>query len=410
MIDLHYWTTPNGHKSTASLEERDRPRPIVLSHIAGRVFPTALFLFAMAGMSGCDKKKVPPQMPPPEVSVIKLNAAPVTVYEEFAAQTEAVDTVEIRSRVSGILERQGGGDGARVKKGDLLFVIDRQPFVAALTQANANLAQAQALHVNSKQNLERAQPLFADKAISKQELDAAVAKEAADAAGVESARAQVVQASLNLGYTTLRAPRDGVMSRALVKQGGLVNASSTLLNTIYSEDPIYVNFTISDRELAELGQRLKSYAALGKDKESVFRLRLADGSDYPYGGKLDFLDVAFDSRTGTLPVRISVPNPEHALKSGQFVRVTLPAFDRQDAILVPQKAVLELQGKQSVFVVGPDNKVAPRDITARKRIANDWIVERGLSAGEVVVVEGIPKIRPGITVKPVMADAGQKPG
>ncbi|BBJ00362.1 hemolysin D [Ferrigenium kumadai] len=380
-----------------------------MSHIVmvGRGCLAVLLLLAMAG---CNNKNAPPQPPPPEVSVLKLKAGPVTVYEEFAAQTEAVDTVEIRARVSGILERQGVADGARVKKGDLLFVIDQQPFIAALTQARANLAQAQASHVNSKQNLERALPLFADKAVSKQELDAAIAKEAADAASIESAKAQVEQASLNLGYTTLRAPRDGVMSKALVKQGGLVNASTTLLNTLYSEDPVYVNFTISDRELGELDKRLKSYAEQGKEKESVFRLKLADGGDYKYGGKLDFLDAAFDPKTGTLQVRISVPNPEHTLKSGQFVRVTLPAFDRPDAIRVPQKAVLELQGNQSVFVVGPDNKVVPRDITAKKRIDNDWIVERGLNAGELVVVEGIPKIRPGLTVKPVTVTTGQNHG
>ena len=364
-----------------------------------------LFLLAM---SGCDKKNTPPPMQPPEVSVVKLTVAPITVFEEFSAQTEAVDTVEIRARVSGILERQEFADGTRVRKGDRLFVIDRQPFIAALAQSNANLAQAQASHLNSKQNLERAQPLFADKAISKQELDAAIAREAADAASIESARAQVEQARLNLGYTTLRAPRDGVMSKALIKQGGLVNASTTLLNTLYSEDPIYVNFTVSDQKLGELGKRLKSDAQ--QENEGAFKLKLVDGSDYQYGGKLDFLDAAFDARTGTMQVRIAVPNPEHALKPGQFVRVILPAFEKADALRVPQKAVLELQGNQSVYVVGPDNKVAPRDIAARRRVGNDWIVERGLNAGETVVVEGIPKIRPGMTVKPVMVAANPNPG
>ena len=383
-----------------------------MSYIAiiGRGGLAVLFLLLVAGMSGCNKKDVPPQMPPPEVMVIKLNAAPVTVFEEFSAQTEAVDTVEIRARVSGVLERQGALDGARVKKGELLFVIDQQPFLAALTQSRANLAQAQASYLNSKQNLERALPLFADQAISKQELDAATAREAADAASIGALSAQVEQARLNLGYTTLRAPRDGVMSRALVKQGGLVNASTTLLNTLYSEDPIYVNFTISDQKLGELSKRLRSYAKKGREKDAVFRLKLVDGSDYQYGGRLNFMDAAFDPRTDTLQVRVSVPNPEQSLKSGQYLRVILPASDKPDAIRVPQKAVLELQGNQSVFVVGADNKVVSRDITAKVRVDNDWIVERGLKAGEQVVVEGIPKIRPGITVKPVMAATSQSHG
>lgn len=378
---------------------------IVRMKSASRVL---LFFLLAAGLSGCNKKNVPPRMPPPEVSVIKLNATPVTMYEEFSAQTEAVDTVEIRARVSGVLERQGAVDGARVKKDQLLFVIDQQPFIAALAQSRANLAQAEASYLNSKQNLERAQPLSADKAISRQELDAATAREAADAASVEAARAQLQQAELNLGYTRLRAPRDGVMSRALVKQGGLVNASTTLLNTLYSEDPIYVNFTISDQKLSELGKRLKSYATDGQ--EAVFRLKLVDGSDYQYGGKLNFLDAAFDPRTGTLPVRISIPNPQSSLKSGQFVRVTLPAFDKPDAIRVPQKAVLELQGHQSVFVVGADNKIASRDITAKMRIDHDWIVESGLRAGELVVVAGLMKIKPGMMVKPVLLASSQNHG
>lgn len=355
-----------------------------------------------ASASGCGKKNVPPRPPPPEVSVIRLQAAPVTVFEAFAAQTEAVDTVEIRSRVSGLLERQGAPDGARVKKGELLFVIDRQPFVADEARARANLAQAEASHLNSRQNLERARPLFDDNAISRQELDAFVAKEAADAASVEAFSAELEQARLNLDYATLRAPRDGVMSRAEVKRGSLVNASTTLLNTLYSEDPIYVNFTISDQKLSELGKRFKSYA---QGEHAVFRLKLIDGSDYRHAGKLDFMDAAFDPKAGTMRVRISVPNPERTLKPGQFVRVILPASDIADAIRVPQRAVQELQGKQSVFVVGAGNKVESRDIVAGTRIDNDWIVKGGLKPGEMLVVEGIPKIRPGIEVKPAVIES-----
>ncbi len=372
-----------------------------------RVSLLILLLTTMAGAASCNKRNVPPQMPPPEVSVIKVSSAPVTIFEEFTAQTEAVDTVEIRARVGGILERQGFVDGARVKKNDLLFVIDQQPFVAALTQAKANLALAEASHLNSKQNLERAQPLFADKAISKQELDSDVAKEASDAASVEAAKAQVEQARLNLDYTTLRAPREGVMSKALVKRGGLVNAATTLLDTLYSEDPMYVNFTISDQQAGELGKTLKSLADKGQESAAVFKLKLVDGSDYQYPGKLNFMDAAFDPKTGTQQVRLTVPNPEHALKSGQFVRVVLPAFEMPQAIRVPQKAVLELQGHRSVFVVGTDNMANQRDIIANRRIGNDWIVEHGLNAGDRVIVEGIPKVRPGIAVKPGMAEPEQ---
>ncbi|HXU93363.1 MAG TPA: efflux RND transporter periplasmic adaptor subunit [Gallionella sp.] len=383
-----------------------------MSHIArmdkGRL--ALLMLAGLSGLAGCNKSGAPPQMQPPEISVMKVSAAPVTVFEEFTAQTEAVDTVEIRARVGGILERQGFADGAHVKKGDLLFVIDQQPFIAALTQAKANLALAEASALNSRQNLERAKPLFADHAISKQELDAAVAKDAADAAAVEAAKAQLEQARLNLDYTTLRAPRDGVMSKALVKRGGLVNASTTLLDTLYSEDPIYVNFTLSDQKAAELDKSLKSFAAKGQETDTVFKLKLVDGSDYRHGGKLDFMDAAFDPRTGTQQVRISVPNPERTLKSGQFVHVTLPAFEVPQAIRVPQRAVLEMQGNRMVFVIGADNKAVPRDIVAMRRIGNEWIVEHGLSPGERIVVEGMSKIRPGSLVKPTEAGPAKSPG
>jgi membrane fusion protein (multidrug efflux system) len=364
----------------------------------------------LALMAGCGQKGPPPAPPPAEVTVIKAAPAPVTLYEDYVAQTEAVDTVEIRSRVNGILERQGYVDGERVKGGHLLFVIDRQPYLVALAQAKANLGQAQAALVNSRQNLARARPLLEDQAISKQELDAFIAKEAADAATVDAAQAQVRAAELNLDYTAITAPRDGTVSKALVKPGGLVNASSTLLTTLYSLDPINVSFTLPEQRLLELGTNLKVSGGAG-DKSAVnFRLKRSDGSDYKYPGRLMFLDAAIDPRTGTLQARLTVPNTEHELRPGQFMRVVMPARESRDAILVPQRAVQEIQGKQSVMVVGAENKVAPRDIVARNRVGSDWIVDSGLNAGDLVIVDGISKVRPGAQVKPVFAAPPAKPG
>lgn len=192
----------------------------IIQTILSRRRELALLWFLMSGLWACTQKSAPPQMPPPEVSVVKVAATPVTLFEEYVAQTEAVDTVEIRARVGGILERQAFVDGASVKKGDLLFVIDQQPYITGLAQAKAAVAQAQASYVNSKQNLARVRPLLADQAVSQQDVDAAVAKEAADGATMEAAKAQVKQAELNLDYTTIRAPRDGVISKALIKPGG----------------------------------------------------------------------------------------------------------------------------------------------------------------------------------------------
>ena len=368
------------------------------------LFALAAILLALAVCSGKNGNVGPP---PPEVGVIETVARPVTVYEEYVAQTEAVDTVEIRARVGGILERQAYVDGAKVKKGDLLFVIDPQPFVAALVQAKAALALAQANHVNSRQALERIRPLLADQAISQQDLDAAIAREGVDAANVEAAKAQVRTAELNLDYATIRASRDGVISKALIKPGGLVNASTTLLTTLYSVDPIYVNFAVSEQKLLELQKRSNNSLGKEKGKSPPYKLKLVDGSDYKFSGRLNFVDAAVDPKSGTLQVRLLVPNPDGVLRAGQFVRVIVSASENPNAIRLPQQAVQEMQGKRSVFVVDGDNKVAFREIVANTRLDNDWVVEGGLKPGETVIVEGTNKVRPGMPVKPVPANDGK---
>jgi membrane fusion protein (multidrug efflux system) len=370
----------------------------------------SMLLVMVSALCACSQKNSAapaPSAPPPAVSVINVGTAAVVLSEEYAAQTEAVGAVEIRSRVGGTLERQIFSDGAVVKRGGLLFVIDPQPYITMLAQAKAGLGQAQASHLNSRQNLARLRPLLADQAISQQDLDAAIAKERADAALVEAGRAQVQQAQLNLGYTSIRSPRDGVASKALIKPGGLVNASTTLLTTVYPLGPIYVNFTISEQKLVQLQKLFDPRDS--NNRTPRFKLKLIDGSEYRYGGTLDFVDAAVDPKSGTLQVRISVPNPEGALRSGQFVRVIVPAQENPKAIVVPQKAVQELQGKHSVYVVGADNKVIYRDVKVTSRVGSDWVVESGLTPGELVVVEGMSKIKPGMQVKPIL-QAQQKSG
>ncbi len=365
----------------------------------------AILSVMFAALCACTQKdnEAPPPTPPPEVTVIKVVPVPLTLSESYAAQTEAVGAVEIRSRVGGTLERQAFNDGAAVKAGDLLFVIDQQPFATALAQAKATLGQAQASYLNSRQNLARLRPLAASSAISRQELDTAIARERADAALVESGKAQVRQAQLNLGYTHIRSPRDGTASKALIKPGGLVNASETLLTTVYPSGRIYVNFTISEQTLVQLKTLFDP--RVPESRTARFRLKLIDGSDYPHGGTLDFVDAAVDPKSGTLQVRISVPNPQGTLRSGQFVHVIVPKPEDPNAILIPQQAVQELQGKHSVFVVGQDNSASYRDISVSTRVGNNWVVDRGLAPGELVVVEGVSKIRPGMQVRPTLRAA-----
>lgn len=347
---------------------------------------------------GCSGKSSAPAAQPLEVGVIKVTPQAVEVQEDYPGQTEAIDTVEIRARVGGILERQAYGDGASVKKGDLLFVIDPQPYIAALASAKAALAQAQANHVNSKQALDRAKPLFDEQAISQQDLDSAVATEAANAAAVDAAQAQVQTAQLNLGYTTIRASRDGVVSKALFKPGSLVDASTSLLTTLYSVDPIYVNFTIGEQKLYDLKNQLHDNAGL---RNAKFGVKLVDGSEYEFKGKLDFVDAAVSPDTGTLQLRLTLSNSKHALRAGEFVRVMLPAIKRADGLLVPQQAVQEMQGNRSVYVVDSDGKAAYRAITTSARLGTNWLVDSGLEAGDTVIVEGTSKVHPGTAVKPV---------
>lgn len=371
----------------------------------GACLKAGAFALVALAVAGCNGKSGPPAFPPPEVSVIKVATEPVTVYEEYVGQTEAVDTVEIRARVSGVLQRQAFEDGGRVAAGAVLFVIDQQPYIAALEQSKAALALAQAQHLNSKQQLERVRPLAKERALSQQDLDSAVAKEAIDAANEAAARAQVRTAELNLEYTTIRAPRDGVISKALIKSGGLVNASTTLLTTLYSVTPIYVNFTISELKLLELQRQLKRNPNDDKSRLPALRLRLVDGSEYSLPGRINFVDTAVDPKSGTLQVRLQVPNPTGLLRAGQLVRVIMPSLAPREVFRIPQQAVQEMQGKRSVLVVDAESKAQYREVVANSRSGNDWIVEGGLQPGEMVIVEGTGKARPGAPVKPNVVTA-----
>jgi len=364
----------------------------------GLIGRCALALGVAVALGGCKGEARTQAPPPPEVSVIQVTPGPVTVYNEYVAQTQAPDTIEIRAQVTGLLARQAFVDGARVKKGDLLYLIDPRPFDAQAAQAKAGLAQAEANLANARQTLARNGRLIAEKAVSQQDYDTAVAQERSGTALVEAQRALLRNALLNLEFATIRASRDGVMSNSLVKPGALITAQQTLLNTLYSSDPIYVYFTISEDRALQLQKAMQR-----PDQSTPFRIRLADGTDYPHAGRLDFVDATIDPKNGTLQARISVPNSERLLRPGLFVRVVVAAYDSPSAIRIPQQAVQELQGLKSVYVVGAGDKVESRQILAGYRLDNDWVVASGLAPGERVVVEGIGKLRPGAPVKPVAA-------
>src|SRR5260221_2354392 len=370
-------------------------------HQLGLVARWALTLSVSAlVLSGCKGNAQPQGPPPTEVSVIDVKPRPVTVYDEYVAQTQAPDTIEIRCQVTGLLERQTFVDGARVKKGDILYVIDQRPFEAQLSQAKASLAQAEANLVNAQQNLARNSRLIAQKAVSQQDYDTAVAQERASTALVEAQRALLRNVELNLEFATIRASRDGFMSSSQVKPGSLITAQQTLLNTLYSSDPMWVYLTVSEDRLLQLQKAVQR-----PDQKTPFHIRLADGTDYAFTGRLSFVDAAMDPKSGTLQVRVSVSNPDRLLRPGPFVRVSVAAFVRPSAIRIPQQAVQELQGLKSVYVVAAGDKAEPRQIVAGYRVGNDWVVSSGLAPGDRVVVEGLGKLRPGAPVKPVVTPA-----
>ena len=365
-----------------------------------------LALLAAAAATGC-KGKQPPKPPPPEVSVIRVAAAPVTVYHEYVGQTLAPSTIEIRAQVTGLLERQAFADGARVNRGDLLYVIDARPYLAQLDQARANLAQAQANLANAQLTLERYARLIAQHAVSQQDYDNAVAQEKAGRANVDAQRALVRDAELNVGYTRLRAPGEGFMSNSLVRPGSLITAQQTLLDTLYSSDPMWVAFTLSEDRFLEVQKRLQRPPGEQPDQAPPFYIKLADGTDYKLPAKLNFVDAALDQRSGTLQVRVSVPNPQRVLRPNLFVRVVVPSYQDPNAIRIPQQAVQELQGLKSVYVVDANNTAQIRQIVASYRTGGDWVVQSGLQPGEIVVVEGAGKVKPGVPIKPVLAQQQQ---
>ncbi len=337
---------------------------------------------------------------PPRVAVSTVAVAPqaATVFADYVAQTEAVNTVEIRPRVGGVLEKQAPIEGERVKVGALLFVIDQQPYIAALAQAKAALAQSEAALVQSRRDLGRAKSLSEIDAVSQQELDAAVAKNDANLASVDASRAVVRTATLNLGYTTITSPIDGVMGRAQLRLGGLVTANSTVLTTLYQTDTMYVNFSISEQRLLTLQRQLGRDPNQKSPTPPPFRIFLADGSEYPQRPRLNFIDPAVDQRTGTLAIRLEVDNPEHLLHAGQFARVQVAAAQLSDAIVLPQRAIQELQGKYYVWIVDSESKAQQRDVQMGPRIGSGWQVQQGLKGGDVVVVDGVQRLKPGSAV------------
>lgn len=358
------------------------------------LLPAAVFLAA-----GCRNPNAAPAIPSPEVEVASVVQKDVPLFSEWVATLDGYVNSQIQPQVAGYVIRQAYKEGSFVRKGDTLFQIDPRPFQAVLDQTSAQLAEAQAQLGKTERDVERDTPLAKERAIAQSQLDNDVQSNEAAKAAVKAAEAQMEQAQLNLDFTSVKALIDGIAGIAQVQIGNLVNPA-TVMTSVSQTNPIKAYFSISEQEYLHYADRIN--AEMQKEAPTngpPFELILADGSVYPYRGAGLSTNRQVDITTGTIQVVCSFPNPKDLLRPGEFGRLRAAPEVRQNALLVPQKAVNELQGTYQLAVVGSDNKVSIRPVNVGDRVGPMWIVEGGVKAGELVIVEGLQKVQNGSTVR-----------
>lgn len=381
-----------------------------------KTFFAAAAIGGLLLLCGCASKSAAPPPPPPDVGVVQVVQQDVPIYGNWVATLDGYVNANIQPQVSGYLIKQEYREGSFVHKGDVLFEIDPRPFQATVDQANGQLAQAkgqlaqaQAQLGLAKINVNRDTPLAKAHAIAQSQLDNDIQTQAQDEAliqtgqaSIHAAQAAVEQAGLNLGFTKVRSLIDGIAGIATTQIGNLVS-QTTVLTTVSQVNPIKVYFPISEQEYLGIADNIKPGAAgdwLRRNNPVPLQLTLANNSIWPQSGRIIFADRQVDQQTGTIRIVGTFPNPDRILRPGQFGSVRARTAIRKGALLVPQRAVTELQGRYQVAVVGPDNKVAIRPVQVGERIGEMWIVNSGLAPGERVVSEGTSKVREGSTVNP----------
>jgi membrane fusion protein (multidrug efflux system) len=354
-----------------------------------------------AGLSAACEKPAPAAAPPPtEVYVADVVQKDVPVYLELVGQTVGYQDVELRARVEGFLDSMTFREGSFVRKGELLYEIDRKPLEAQLAQAKADQATAQARLAKADNDVTRYRPLAAKQAVSKQELDDALAAQDAARSQVEAAKAAAEKASFDLSYTRITAPISGLIGTTLVKPGNLVGrGQNTLLTTISQIDPILFRAGVTEADYLKVAKRDPSRAGAAPEAGGI-QLLLSDGTVYPHPGRVTTVDRAVDPTTGTLGLQIQFANPDQLLRPGVYGRARVLLENKPGALLIPQRAVQELQNLYNVAVVGADNKVAFRSVKVGQRVDSLWVIDEGLKPGERVVVEGLQRISDGVTVAP----------
>ena len=351
-------------------------------------------------MAGCKKQSAAPAPPPPSVTVARPVAKKIVEHSEYTGRLAAIENVEVRPRVSGYINEIDFKDGALVKKGDLLFVIDPRPYQAALDQASGQLKQAQAQKELSDRNFTRAETLQATKVSSKEEFDQAATNRNQGEAQTATAQAAVDAAKLNLDFTRITAPIDGRVSREQVTVGNLVASDTTVLTNIVSVDPIYAYADVDERTVIAYQHMIDEGKVKDARKSEIqVGIALAGEKGFPHQGAIDFVDNQINAATGTLSIRGQFPNKDGNLLAGMFIRMQIPTSGEYDGLLVTDRAVGSDQGQKYLLLVGGDNKVEQRPVTLGPVVDGLRVVVSGLKPEDQVIINGIMKARPGSEVK-----------
>lgn len=374
---------------------------LYLSAIHGGVLAAGL-MTVMCSTALAQQAAAPP---PPSVSTVNVATTSVPLSYEYAARVSAFRQTEVRARVSGILLKRNFVEGAEVKAGDVLFLIDPAPYEAALMQAQAVLKQAQAQLSQGMREEKRNISLFDQNVGSEKSRDDAISTRELAEAAVAAGEAQVQTAKLNLSYTKVTAPIEGITSLDQVSEGSLISTDSSLLTSITQLDPVYVNFSFSDAEAREIRHLIELMKSKGQAQKIRVKLTFGDGSTYSHEGLIDFTSATVDVNTGTIQARAVIDNPDRQLIPGQFVRATVSGVTADAVIVIPEVALMQTPQGQFVYTVGKDGKAKINTVTLGQKVGSTWIVTSGLAAGEQLITEGIIKVRPGSPVQATAADA-----
>ena len=368
-----------------------------------------MVIFIFLFIASCGKKELPKTAPPPqEVTVLTVTPKTVPATMEFVAQAASSHQVEIVARVSGFLEKILYREGEVVKEGQVMFQMDQKPFQAQVNASKGEVENRKAQLWTAKANLDRIKPLAEQDAASKSDLDNAIGSVQSAEAATYSAQANLDKAQLDLSYTIIKSPVTGVSSKALLREGAYLQPSGTnsQLTYVAQLNPIWIDFTVSQNQRAFFGEEVQQgRLSLPKDQAYEVELELSDGKRYPHKGKVNFADPSFSKETGTFLVRAEVPNPKEELRPGMFVKAFLKGAVRPNAIVVPQKAVQQTSNGHTVYVANAKDQAEIRPVVVGEWIGEDWIINKGLKAGDRVIVEGFQRLAPGAPVKVVSADS-----